>query len=206
MLFAASASIMSRSANEQFRRLHGQGIRRHLWSKLTGRTNSLLDLRSFESSLRVESRRAAGIQRVPLHLIRGSEARVRDFDADFRPLKAHSRERWVSIAMVQVQGRSLPAVELIQIGDVYFVRDGHHRVSVANTIGQIDIDANVVIWQVAEPTASLWALQRGQPLHQAITRAGSQVIDRGLDGLGRAMVLMGTWLQSATQRNVASPA
>jgi hypothetical protein len=42
-------------------------------------------------------------------------------------------------------------VELIQIGEVYFVQDGHHRISVARALGQRTIEAQVVVWQVSGP-------------------------------------------------------
>ena len=50
-----------------------------------------------------------------------------------------------------MRGRSLPPVELIQLGDAYFVRDGHHRISAAAALGQQEIDAQVTVWQVTAP-------------------------------------------------------
>jgi hypothetical protein len=46
----------------------------------------------------------------------------------------------------------LPPVQLIQVGDAYFVRDGHHRISVAHHLGQASIDAEVLIWGRSGPT------------------------------------------------------
>ena len=65
-------------------------------------------------------------------------------NALFRPLVNHTRDRWVSIAIARHQGINLPPVELIQVGEEYFVRDGHHRVSVAKTFGQATIEAQVL--------------------------------------------------------------
>jgi len=48
-------------------------------------------------------------------------------------------------------GVTLPLVDLVQVGDVYFVRDGHHRISVARAFGQESIDAQVTVWEVARP-------------------------------------------------------
>jgi hypothetical protein len=45
----------------------------------------------------------------------------------------------------------LPPVELVQVGDVYFVRDEHHRISVARTLGQLDIEAEVTVWHLSGP-------------------------------------------------------
>jgi hypothetical protein len=55
----------------------------------------------------------------------------------------------VGIATAGYMGRTLPPVELIQVGDLYFVRDGHHRISVAQAMGQESIEAEVTVWQVA---------------------------------------------------------
>jgi hypothetical protein len=41
------------------------------------------------------------------------------------------------------RGESMPPVDLVKVGEIYFVRDGHHRVSVARALGRTDIDANV---------------------------------------------------------------
>ena len=62
------------------------------------------------------------------------------------------RERWLSIASSYLHGISLPAVELIQVGDIYFVRDGHHRISVSRAFGEVEIDAEVWVWSVATQT------------------------------------------------------
>src|SRR6266540_5030436 len=76
------------------------------------------------------------------------EGRCDDFDVGFHPLKEHTEERWVSVARAQLRGLGLPPVELIQLGAVYFVRDGHHRISVAAALGQQEIDAVVTVWRV----------------------------------------------------------
>jgi hypothetical protein len=85
-----------------------------------------------------------GIQEVPVDRIVGSTDRCHDFDPDFRPLRANSAARWVSVARGYDAGRSLPPVQLYQIADAYFVLDGHHRVSVARVRGQGWVEAEVV--------------------------------------------------------------
>ena len=57
----------------------------------------------------------------------------------------------MSVTRAYLRGIGLPPVELIQIGEVYFVRDGHHRISVAAALGQQEIDAVVTIWHMTEP-------------------------------------------------------
>ena len=122
-----------------------------VWAALTGRPHSLVPLSAVEAGGRVRSHRWAGAQTVSIRDIQGSEGRCQDFDASFRPRQEHTRNRWVSIATAWEEGIALPPVELIQVGDRYFVRDGHHRISVARTMGQEHVDAEVVVWEVKGP-------------------------------------------------------
>jgi hypothetical protein len=84
-----------------------------------------------------------GLQVVPLDAIVGSVDRTVDFDRGLRPTSGRLRSRWERIAAAQRRGEALPPVSLYKIGDLYFVRDGHHRVSVAKSLGREDIDAYV---------------------------------------------------------------
>ncbi len=88
----------------------------------------------------------SGLQTVPVRRIVGSEGRTADFDARFRPLHQRFRDRWVSVAAARLRGLRLPPVELIAIGAHYYVRDGHHRISVALALGEEFIEANVTAW------------------------------------------------------------
>jgi hypothetical protein len=127
------------------------GLARQVWATLQGQSRRLLDLNIVAASRAAGDRHQAGTQTVPIRQIRGSEGRCDDFDMAFRPLKGHAEERWVSVARAQLRGLDLPPVELIQLGEVYFVRDGHHRISVAAALGQHEVDAVVTVWQAAEP-------------------------------------------------------
>jgi hypothetical protein len=84
-----------------------------------------------------------GLQVVPLDAIVGTIDRAVDFDRGFRPTSARLRSRWERIAAAQRRGEALPPVSLFKVGELYFVRDGHHRVSVAKSLGRNDIDAYV---------------------------------------------------------------
>lgn len=84
-----------------------------------------------------------GLQVVPLDAIVGTVDRARDFDRRFRPTSRRVRTRWEQIAAAMRRGEAMPPVDLLKIGDLYFVRDGHHRVSVAHALGHSDIDAYV---------------------------------------------------------------
>jgi hypothetical protein len=129
-----------RIAGKLFDHAYAQGRRSSLWAKLTGKAHFLPGLPRQPKA----ARRTTGTVVVPLWKIIGTEGRSEDFDAEFRPLKAHNRERWISVAAARRMGIVLPAVELLQVGDEYYVRDGHHRISVARVMGQLEIDARVV--------------------------------------------------------------
>jgi hypothetical protein len=84
-----------------------------------------------------------GLQVVPLDSIVGTVDRTVEFDRGFRPTSPRLRSRWERIAAAQRRGESLPPISLYRVGDLHFVRDGHHRVSVAKSLGREDIDAYV---------------------------------------------------------------
>jgi hypothetical protein len=89
------------------------------------------------------SERKLGLQVVPIAAIIGTVDRGRDFDRHFRPTSGRVRDRWEQIAAAMRRGEPLPPVDLYRIGEIYFVRDGHHRVSVACALGRTEIDAYV---------------------------------------------------------------
>jgi hypothetical protein len=111
----------------------------------------LSDLSALKPGLTLRGSFYAGIQVVPISSIIGSESRISDFDLAFHPVRETSRERWLGIAMAYLGGLPLPPVQLIQVGNAYFVRDGHHRISVSQAFGQTHMDAEVITWQAVPP-------------------------------------------------------
>jgi hypothetical protein len=147
---ALSPTSIQRQATEQFRRLHQQAVWYSLWSALTGRHYNLLSLYDVQKHPdQVQERSYIGLRPVPIAQILGSEGRSADFDADFRPLKTYNRDRWIRVATARNQDVMLPAVQLMQVDNHYFVRDGHHRISVAKMMGQLEIEAEVTVWRGA---------------------------------------------------------
>ncbi len=125
-------------------RLHARLAR--LGAALTGRARSLCSLAKVTGARTLGDRHDAGTQTVAISRIRGSENRCHDFDRDFLPIQEHSRERWLSVARARLSGLALPAVTLVQVRDTYYVRDGHHRISVAKALGESFIEAEVTVW------------------------------------------------------------
>ncbi len=135
-------------AVSRFRALVLRARFRKLWAILTRRSVGLFDLEDVRRSKTIEGSFDLGCVTIPVRSIRGSECRSRDFDDEFLPLGERSRQRWASVYAARLCGVPLPAVSAVQVGELYYVRDGHHRVSVARTLGEEYIEANVQVWQV----------------------------------------------------------
>jgi hypothetical protein len=87
--------------------------------------------------------RRLGIETIALETIAGTVDRTREFDRRFRPRSRRLRLRWQRIAEAMRRGQPMPPIDVYRVGDVHFVRDGHHRVSVSRQLGRGNIDAHV---------------------------------------------------------------
>jgi hypothetical protein len=154
------------------------------WAALTGRSRCLLALEEVSQACHIstveQSQFAAQTRLVPITEIVGSQNRCGDFDRDFNPLHDHNRARWLRIAAARRRGTPLPPVDLIQVGDLYFVQDGHHRISVARALGQQEIGARVTVWHVSGPLP--WDRQAGPGTQRAGRPPGQQALAGQLFG------------------------
>lgn len=108
-----------------------------------GKSAELLSFEDIRTRLRLREEDYKGLQDVPLDKIVGSVGRYREFTSRFLPKRNTMQERW-SRVYAQASGMTgLPPIELYRVGDVYFVRDGNHRVSVARQLGAKTIQAHV---------------------------------------------------------------
>jgi hypothetical protein len=128
-----------------------RGVISRLMRQILNHPQQLYDLNALKSDLLLHGSCYSGIQVVPICSIIGSEGRTTDFDMDFHPVSEAARQRWINVAMAYLSGQPLAPVQLIRIGDAYFVRDGHHRVSVSRAFGQVAIDAEVIAWKASPP-------------------------------------------------------
>lgn len=135
--------MFSFQAQEDFERAYMRSMIRSLIARVTGKRNELLPFDEVREALPYRGQRDIGLQTVPLDKIVGSVGRYRDFDRAFLPTQRQTTDRWINISQARYKDVPLPPVELYKIGDVYFVKDGNHRVSVARDRSQIDIDAYV---------------------------------------------------------------
>lgn len=137
-------SWIDTATRDDFARARRKAFLSRLLAFLRHQPNELLPFSEVRARLNVRGQQDCGMQTVPLARIVGSEGRYSDFDRGFLPLRQKTRDRWLSVDRAHYQDVGLPAVELYQIGDIYFVKDGNHRVSVARQQGQVDIDAHVI--------------------------------------------------------------
>jgi hypothetical protein len=105
--------------------------------------NMILPFDEVVEALGRTGERSLGLQSIALDSIVGSVDRTREFDRSFRPTSNRTRPRWERIANAQRRGQDMPPISVYRVADLHFVRDGHHRVSVARAQGREDIDAYV---------------------------------------------------------------
>jgi hypothetical protein len=136
------------SADAQFD--FGRARRRRMLSSLAARlrgepgdVNVILPFDEVVAALGRRGERRLGLQTVPLDSIVGTVDRQREFDRRFRPTSGRVRPRWERINVAQRRGDPMPPIDVYRIGELHFVKDGHHRVSVARALGHEDINAYV---------------------------------------------------------------
>jgi ParB-like nuclease domain len=105
--------------------------------------NESLSFTEVVDALGRKGERSLGVQVIPIDCIVGSVDKVRDFDRRFRPTSGRSRERWERMARKSRTGEAFPPIDVYKLGELYFVRDGHHRVSVARALDVREIEAFV---------------------------------------------------------------
>lgn len=135
--------MFDQMANQDFNRALNRASWKKILSWLTGGDNKLLPYDEVRARLPIRGQHYIGHRQVPIEKIVGSMGRYNDFDRAFLPTQNRTKERWISIDKAHYSDIPLPPVELYKIGDLYFVKDGNHRISVARERGQIDIDAYV---------------------------------------------------------------
>ncbi len=135
---------IDRQVAEDFSRARRRVFFHDVIAFLFGENNELLSFDEVQRRLRVQGRAYAGVCPVEVAKIVGSVDRYKDFDRAFLPTQTHTAGRWKRVDRAYYESINLPPVSLFQVGDMYFVRDGHHRVSVAREQGVEFIDAEVI--------------------------------------------------------------
>ena len=111
---------------------------------LTRGARRLISLDRVLEAARLEGQSYGGEREVPLDRVVGSayEGRTRDFDPNFLPLSRRLRQRWQRVHRTMVT-RDVPPIDVYELDGNYYVIDGHHRVSVARSLGRDTIPARI---------------------------------------------------------------
>ncbi len=130
-------------AIEDFHRARQRGNWEQILGRLRGRQVDLLSYDTVADQLKVVDSEKRGVEEIPLDAIVGSVGRYDDFTRTFMPRKAHDQERWAGVMAAAPDVSLLPPIDVYQIGDIYFVLDGNHRVSIARQQGYKTIKAQI---------------------------------------------------------------
>jgi len=135
---------ITEQTSADFSKARGKAILSQIQNILNTDRDKLLSFNDVKDILKPKGEVYKGMQTVPIKLIAGSEGRYRDFNKYFLPKKEHLRNRWQRVDEAHIKDIVLPSILLYEIGGVYFVRDGNHRVSVAKMKNVEFIDAEVI--------------------------------------------------------------
>lgn len=130
-------------SNQEFEDARFRSLLNNLKYFLIGRNNELLSFEKIRKEFKLYRQRYLGVRTVKVDNIVGSLDRYRDFDRYFLPKKVHLQRRWADIHNLIARDVILPPVKLYKAGEIYFVLDGNHRVSVSKKKGIKYIDAEV---------------------------------------------------------------
>lgn len=143
-----------------FERARRKAFLHDIVSFLKREPNTLISYADVRDRVTMEGESYRGLQEVPVEKITGSVDRFRDFDRRFLPKRRNTANRWKNIDRAYYQDVVLPPIQLYKVGDIYFVKDGNHRVSVAKERGVEFIDAEVIEGHIRTPLDSSMSPRR----------------------------------------------
>lgn len=132
------------SAIHDFQSARQRAAVQEVLALVTGKSARLLSYDDVAQKLKLRARSERGIQNIPLDAIVGSVGRYTDFTRTFLPRRVEDQHRWAGVKTAMEKGEGLPPIEVYKVGEVYFVVDGNHRVSVARQEGFKTIEARVI--------------------------------------------------------------
>lgn len=135
----------------RFGRARRAALMDDLLGHLVGRTTQLLPFEEVRRSLRLRHLVDRGLREIPLERIVGTLGRGREFNRTFLPRTDQVRDRWQTIERMVDGLEGFSPIEVYQVGEAYFVIDGHHRVSVLRSQGATTVEAWVKEFPSAVP-------------------------------------------------------
>ena len=131
-------------ALEDFRRARRQAATSEILRRLKGQPVNLLSFEEVHQHINAKESHDRGLQRIPIASIIGSVGRYAEFTRDFLPRRSSLQGRWARVKSTFKNLEDMPPIQVYQIGEVYFVLDGNHRVSIASERGATEIRAYVI--------------------------------------------------------------
>ena len=126
-----------------FDRARRREVYRRVAGIVTGeRQHELLPLDELQARVRLFEQTYLGVRPIKVERVVGTTSRSQDFDMNFLPRRQEVRERWMRLERAFPDGE-FPPIVAYEVGDSYFVVDGHHRVAIAKQKGIEFIDAEV---------------------------------------------------------------
>lgn len=141
------SDILKYQAQEDFIKARNKAWVNDLKHLMHPDKKQLLSFNDVKKILKPKNEVYAGVKVVPIKKIVGSEGRYKDFDNHFFPRSNELKQRWINVDRAHLSDVVLPPIQLYELGGLYFVRDGNHRVSVAKAQGVEFIDAEVISLQ-----------------------------------------------------------
>ena len=132
------------SAVQDFKEARRRAALEEMMARLTGKSAELLSYEDVRQKLRATGSTPRGVREIPLDAIVGSVGRCSDFTRSFLPRQDSDLGRWAGVESAAPDPASLPAIDVYQVGEAYFVPDGNHRVSAARQKGIKYISAHGV--------------------------------------------------------------
>ncbi len=142
-MFENFSSFDKQDAIQDFRDARRKAAFQSLFSFFSGKEQDLLKFDDIKKQLGVVNQSHQSLKYIDIDKIIGSVGRYKDFDRNFLPKNDSDMERWAGVRMAMTSMTGVPPIEVYQIGDVYFVLDGNHRVSAARALGNDRIEAYV---------------------------------------------------------------
>ena len=164
------------------------------WLRREPDDTGLLRFDEVVSVLGFRGEHSPGLRTIRLDTVVGTVEEARDFDRRFRPTSDRERERWELVDLAERHGAVIPPIEVYRVAGLHFVKDGHHRVSVAIATGQQMIDADVTEVLTKLPATGISRhsdlMRIANSAKERLSRMARGISDRGwrtaeADGLAR---------------------
>jgi hypothetical protein len=134
---------LSERVRSDFSRARFKAFLNKVWGAISGHPTNLLSYDDIKERLHIGGPIYRGVQTIHIEQIVGSLNRYHQFDRAFLPIQDETSSRWQNVDRAFYEDIYLPPIVLYKVGQVFFVVDGHHRVSVARKQGQEFIEAEI---------------------------------------------------------------